>query len=114
MQVELDSEAAMGVGYFELQGSKQRDYTLKKVRVESPLNASVEMHESLEVDGLHKMQELLEIKIPKSSQQVFAPGGKHLMLMDLNATELSNNELDLIFEFSDGLSLSYRAQIITR
>ncbi|MBP9706536.1 MAG: SCO family protein [Oligoflexales bacterium] len=114
LQVELDSEAAMGVGYFEIQGSKQRDYTLKKVSIESRSDSVVEMHESLEVDGMHKMQELPELKISKSSQQVFAPGGKHLMLMNLNATELSNTELALKFEFSDGLSLSYRARIITR
>lgn len=70
---------AMAAGYFELRNPGHRSLVLQSVS--SPAFASVEMHETVEVDGLSRMRELETVTVPAGETVRFEPGGRHLMLM---------------------------------
>ena len=43
--------------------------------------AAVSIHETIEVDGVERMQTLEQVEMAPSATVTFAPGGKHFMLM---------------------------------
>ena len=69
----------MTAAYFTLVNHADRPVTV--TRVSSPQFGIVEMHESTIDGGVARMRPLIEITIPARSSVPFAPGGKHVMLM---------------------------------
>jgi len=53
------------------------------VAVESPIAARAELHAHTVQDGVMKMTRVPEVPLPAGARAVFAPGGLHVMLMDL-------------------------------
>lgn len=47
----------------------------------SPDFGAVSMHETIEVDGVDRMQTVEQIEVAPDASVTFAPGGKHFMLM---------------------------------
>ena len=72
---------------------------------DSPAFDSVELHESSRVDGVSRMRRLPELRIAPGGTAVFAPGGKHLMLMGPRATLEIGGKVVVSFELSDGTAL---------
>jgi len=76
----------------------------KLVRVESPVAAVVEIHASEMKNGLMTMRAVPTVTLPAGKQVRFAPGGYHIMLMDLKQP-VKNGEsvpLKLTVEAADG------------
>lgn len=71
--------AAMAAGYFELRNPGRQ--TLELVAVTSPGFESIEMHETIDDDGVSRMRRLDTVAVAPGASLRFAPGGKHLMLM---------------------------------
>lgn len=69
----------MRAGYFEL--SNTTDETIVITAVASPQFAAVEMHETVLKDGISRMRKLDGITVAPHATIVFAPGARHLMLM---------------------------------
>lgn len=55
----------------------------------------VELHETLEVDGMMRMQQQSVVRIPAGASLAFAPGGLHLMLLDLVAMPAVGDAVEL-------------------
>jgi copper(I)-binding protein len=70
---------AMTAGYFTLVNHGDRPVIV--TRVSSPQFNVVELHESIVEDGISRMRRLHEVSVPARGSVQFAPGGKHLMLM---------------------------------
>jgi hypothetical protein len=51
----------------------------------TPIAGRVELHETLQTEGMMRMQEQSEVRVPAGAAVSFAPGGLHLMLLDLDA-----------------------------
>jgi copper(I)-binding protein len=51
------------------------------ISVSTPVAASAELHESINDNGLMKMRRIAAIALEPDKPVVFAPGGKHIMLM---------------------------------
>ena len=66
-------------GYFELVNNTPEP--IRVSRVSSPQFGNVEMHETIDDDGISRMVGLDQVTIAAHSSIVFEPGGKHLMLM---------------------------------
>lgn len=69
---------SMGAGYLALKNNS--DQSIVITRVHSPDLESVEMHESIQEDGVSRMVKLPEVAIPPGQSVTFEPGAKHLML----------------------------------
>ena len=78
-----------------------RDATL--VKVESPVAATVEVHSMEMKDNLMTMRAVPRLELPAGKQVRLAPGGFHIMLMDLKQP-VKNGEtvpLKLTIEYPD-------------
>lgn len=86
-------------GYFVAHGGSEgaqvrgviTDYALK-----------VEMHESVQKDGMMTMRPVDRVDVPANGEVAFAPGGKHLMLWGVNDTAISRGKMQLTFLMGNG------------
>ncbi|MET0250442.1 MAG: copper chaperone PCu(A)C [Sphingobium sp.] len=62
----------------------------------------VEMHESVEENGVMKMKPVSSVDIPAKGTVAFAPGGKHLMLWGVNDTAISRGKMQMTFLMANG------------
>lgn len=87
----------VGAAYFEVVNKGGPDRLL---RVESPQAEDIQMHESIEDNGVVSMREATAgFPVPASGKLVLAPGGKHLMLFGVAADDQrSTLPLTLYFE----------------
>jgi copper(I)-binding protein len=73
----------MGVAYLSITNNGKAEDTL--IAASSPAAARVEMHETTISDGMARMRPLRQIVIGPGQSVQIAPGGIHLMLVDLKA-----------------------------
>ena len=71
---------AATVAYLDIENVAPRPVTLETVS--SPAFARAELHETTIVDGVASMHSLASLVLEPRSQTGFAPGGKHIMLID--------------------------------
>ena len=88
--------AAMLAGYAVLRNSGDAPVIVHGAR--SPDFGAVSMHETVEGDGVERMQAIDEVEIAPDATVTFAPRGKHFMLMrpsrDLPSGAVSRIHLD--------------------
>ena len=97
------------VAYFTLHGVAA-DATLVSVTSEVAIRA--ELHESMQKGNMASMKPIDHVALPAASKVVFAPGGKHVMLYDINPTIVPGRTVPLLFTFADGLRILYNAPAI--
>jgi len=96
--------------YMELSNTSDSDVSL--INVSSPVSASAELHEIVDVEGRKQMQEISAIHIPAKGNISLKPGGTHIMLMALQAplTE-GQKDVPLTLEFSHGEKVQLTAPV---
>jgi copper(I)-binding protein len=62
----------------------------------------VEMHESVEKDGMMTMKPIDSVDVPAKGTVAFAPGGKHLMIFGINDTAISRGKMQMTFLMGNG------------
>ena len=86
-----------------------------EVRMVSATTAAadrMELHEVVPHDGAMTMRPKDGgFVIPAQADLELAPGGDHLMLMDLTAPLLPGTDIDLVASFEDGSTLPITAQV---
>jgi copper(I)-binding protein len=95
--------------YFTLHGSG-KDNTLISISTEYAIRS--EMHESMKMGGMSSMKPVDHLSLPADGTLEFKPGGKHLMLYDVNPEIVPGRTLALTFTFADGTRLEYPALVI--
>lgn len=88
-----------GAAYFTLGGGPIGD-TL--IAVESPMVATIELHESVEREGRMTMTPLRSVDAPANGSVAFAPGGKHAMLFGIDPSVTPGTRIPLDFRFDSG------------
>ena len=75
----------------------------------SPDFDAVSIHETTETDGIERMQALDTVEVAPDASVVFAPGGKHLMLMRPSHSLPSGSVVKIHFDTndSDGVDASF-------
>ena len=97
-------------GYFTLHGGTAAT-TLISVHTEVAIKT--EMHESMTgAGGMSTMKPLDHVALPADSTVEFKPGGKHLMIYDLNPGMTVGKTITMVFTFSDGSRLEKEALLI--
>lgn len=90
--------AKNGAAYFVLKGAKDSADTL--VGGSSPGAGVVEIHTHIEDGGVMKMRKLDKLEVEAGATKVFAPGGLHVMLINLTAPLKEGATLPLTLTFA--------------
>ncbi len=77
----------------------------------SPVSRAAEVHESMQHDGMMHMQPRPSLIIPAGDSLVFAPGGLHVMLIDLLRPLAEGDTATLVLRTIDGDSLQITAPV---
>lgn len=75
---------------------------MKLVEVNSPAFGSVEMHRSIEKDGMMHMIKQSTIEVPAGGKIMLQPGGYHLMLMKPKHALKAGDKVSFTLKFADG------------
>lgn len=89
-----------GVAYFTLEGGPS-NATLINVSADIAIRA--EMHESMTgAGGMASMTPLASVAVPAGKDTMFAPGGRHVMLFDVNPKAKVGRIYNLTLNFANG------------
>ena len=102
-------EGRPSAGYFTLHGGKAPD---RLESISSPRAATIELHESMEHDGMMKMAPLTGVDVPAGSEVAFKPGGNHAMLFGVDPAVKPGTTLPLHLTFQSGTTLDTEARAI--
>lgn len=102
----------MGVAYFTIVNGANADDAL--FAASTPAAARVEMHETRLDDGMARMRPLAEIRVPARSRVAVAPGGIHLMLVDLAKPLVAGTQVPLTLEFRKTGRVTIQLRVETR
>lgn len=102
----------MGVAYFTITNGTRVDDAL--IAASTPVAARVEMHETSIEDGMARMRPLTEIPVPAGGRVAVAPGGIHLMLVDMTQPLEAGSRVPLVLEFRIAGRLTVELSVETR
>lgn len=85
--------------YFTIHGGSQ-PVTLRAIETDSAVR--LEMHESMSTNGMMEMKPLDSIDVPAGAKIKFAPGGKHVMLWQINQQAIAAGKMQFKMIFSNG------------
>lgn len=87
-------------GYMTIHNPLSRAISI--VAIQSEAFASVEIHQTLMVDGMMRMEQLPALTIAPGETVQLAPGGLHLMMMQPVQPTSPGEVLPITVEFDDG------------
>ncbi|MFM9827228.1 MAG: copper chaperone PCu(A)C [Sphingomonas sp.] len=97
------------VAYFTLHGGGEATMLLS---VTSPTTIKTELHESMAKGGMSSMAPIKDVALPPKADIAFQPGGKHVMLFNVNPGVKPGDTMPLIFTFANNLRIQYDAPVI--
>lgn len=89
--------------YFTVHGGADATRLLS---VSTDVAIKAEMHESMNAGGMSSMRPLDTLPIPARGTVPFAPGGRHVMLFDVNPGVKPGRKIMLTFVFANGQHLT--------
>lgn len=98
-------------GYFVLHNGTGATLTL--VGAHSDAYDSVEMHKSMEMNGMAKMKPVPAIEVAAGGELTFAPSGYHLMLMQRVAPLKVGDTVVITLELDSGESLPVTFDVVS-
>jgi len=87
-------------GYMTIHNAQT--HTLSIVAIHSDAFASVEIHRTIEQDGMMRMEPVPTLVIEPDSTVQLAPGGLHLMMMNPFEPTKPGDALMIVIELDDG------------
>lgn len=91
-------------GYMTIHNSQT--YTLSIISIRSDAFASVQIHRTIEKDGMMRMEPVPSLEIKPDSTVQLVPGGLHLMMMKPTQPTNPGDTLTIVIEFDDGSTQS--------
>ncbi len=91
-------EGNPSAGYATIEGGPD-DVSLVSVTADDVMR--MEMHETVEENGMAMMKTLGKVPIPAGKTVKFEPGGKHLMIWGIGGGSVAQGSLRMIFIFSN-------------
>ncbi|WP_404298451.1 copper chaperone PCu(A)C [Halomonas sp.] len=87
------------------------DSDLAVVDARSPAAEITELHNHVDVDGVMQMRRVAEIGVPAGGSAELAPGGLHLMLIDLVAPLHEGDEVEITLVLDSDETLTFSAPV---
>ena len=67
---------------------------------------------TMDKGGMSTMAPLARVEIPANTDVAFAPGGRHVMLFDMNSGIKPSDRVTLTFAFADGTRIINNATVV--
>ncbi|MFO7808306.1 copper chaperone PCu(A)C [Guyparkeria sp.] len=99
-------------GFMTIENSD--DVDRKLVGAEAPGFDRIELHRSVEVDGVHQMKREDAILVPANGSATLAPGGYHVMLIGLQEPKRAGDRIPLTLIFDDGEEMTVTVPVRKR
>lgn len=100
--------SAPAAGYFVIHGGEQ---PVQLLRVTSDGAMRIDMHQSVMTNGMMTMEPIESVDVPAKETVRFEPGGKHLMIHQINPAILKTGKLTMTMLFSNNDRLIVDAEI---
>ena len=95
--------------YFMVVGGPKTD---RLMDVSSPVVIRTEMHESMTSGGMMSMKSIDSgVEVPAGGAVEFKPGGKHVMMFNVNPGVLPPRTLPMVFTFASGERITVDAEV---
>ncbi|MBO1520097.1 copper chaperone PCu(A)C [Oceanisphaera pacifica] len=107
----LPPVATVGVTYFTVSNQSDTDDVL--LSAESPVSETVEIHTHVKEGDMMKMRKLDELAIPAHKEVILAPGGHHLMLMNLKEVPTEGERFPVTLHFKEAGSVEVEVAVET-
>ena len=101
-----------GVIYLDIRNNGTADDHL--IAVSTPLAKRVELHRSTMEDGIHRMEKVESIVVPAGGAVELAPGGYHVMLVDLKFMLMAEETIPVTFTFERAGDITTGVAVETR
>lgn len=98
-----------GAAYFTILGGSKGDTLLE---VSTPVAVRAELHETIDHAGMKSMQPVRDVAVPAAGTLAFAPGGKHVMLFDLDPAVKAGDAVPLALTFAGGRKVEVQAKVV--
>jgi copper(I)-binding protein len=95
--------------YFTVHGGPT-DATLINVTTDTAIRT--ELHESKDAGGQMTMAKLDTVRVPAKTDVAFAPGGRHVMVFDINPSVKRGGTMTFTFTFADATRILQDARVI--
>lgn len=95
--------------YFTIHGGPQ---DLSLVRVSTEVAIRSEMHETMAEGAATSMAPVMNVQVPAGSIVRFEPGGKHVMLWNINPGVAPPKAITLNLTFSNGEEIAVQAPLV--
>ena len=96
-------------GYFTVHGGPA-PATLIGVTTDVAIKS--EMHETMAKGSMSQMAPLERLDIPANTDVAFKPGGRHVMLFDVNPGIKRGSTINFTFSFADGTRILHNGNVI--
>ena len=96
-------------GYLTLQIEGDRGAL---VSVTSPQSGRIEMHETMSEGTMSAMRAIERIPVRDGVTLSFEPGGRHVMLFDVDSAVHAGGRIDLVLNFERGAPVTLAAEVV--
>lgn len=97
-------------GYFDLHNGT--DATVRLIGARSSSVRAIEMHETVQNDGMSRMRRLDGVEIGPGASVRFRPGGKHLMLFGVESADDGDPPLEMALQLDDGAPIEVKFDVV--
>jgi copper(I)-binding protein len=94
--------------YFTIRGGPE-DTELRSIS--SPNILRLEMHETVEENGMSMMKPITAVAVPKRGKVEFEPSGKHVMVWGVGESAKKAGQAEFVFTFSNGEKIAVDAKL---
>lgn len=106
----LPPSVPVRAGYMTIHNPQSKAVSIVSLR--SDAFASVEIHQTIEQDGMMSMEQVPSLKIEPNSSVQLAPGGLHLMMMNPSEPTQPGDQLEIVIVLDDGSEQRVVMQVI--
>nr|WP_166176648.1 copper chaperone PCu(A)C [Altererythrobacter segetis] len=99
-----------GAVYFTVHNDSTKDVTVTGAEVEGAKEAMI--HQSTMVGGMSEMHEMPDALVPARGTLAFAPGGFHVMAVDLDDTLAKGGTTEVTLTFGSGEKAVFPAEVL--
>lgn len=105
------ADSGMSAAFGELTNDSDADVTVTSAS--TPASSAVELHETVENESGQMVMRPIEggFVIPAHGSLTLAPGGDHIMLMDLTAPLVAGDDVTFTLTYSDGTTTQITAPV---
>jgi len=106
----LPASVPVRAGYMTIHNPQSEAVSIVSLR--SNAFTSIEIHQTIEQDGMMRMEQVTSLKIESNSSVHLAPGGLHLMMMIPSEPTQPGDLLEIVVVLDDGSEQRVEMQVI--